>query len=220
MASYSAFCGSNNKRAFLSSAPQATSHCHQECRARHTQCSVKAWWTELVWLLSHTSSFVAFISVYIGKKRGRWAGAMSHRQTRRETALPSPCRALASATNDATQNRVGNVLPAPKSQREANAYDDDAARGAQTCEGDVVLILVDDLLLSDVQGALSDHVVGLLHTGQTYIAVKNISTRNMLHNDGRENSWITKLGRQGEKKINQVLLLLNTTQTDLYWTSI
>lgn len=38
---------------------------------------------------------------------------MNHRQTRRETALLSPCRALTSATNDATQNRVGNVLPAP-----------------------------------------------------------------------------------------------------------
>ena len=144
---------------------------------------------------------------------------MSHRETRRETALPSPCRALPSATNDATQNQVGNVPPAPMSQREASTYDD-AAQGAQTCEGDVVLILVDDLLLSDVQGALGDHVVGLLHTGQTCVAVKNISTRNMLHNDSGENSWITKLGRQGEKKINQVLLLLNTTQTDLYWTSI
>lgn len=131
---------------------------------------------------------------------------MNHRQTRRETALLSPCRALASATNDATQNRVGNVLPAPKSQREAKAYDD-AAGDAQTCDGDVVLILVNDLLLSDVQGALSDHVIGLLYTGQTCIAVKNISTRNMLHNDGGENSWIAKLGRQEGKKINQALLL-------------
>ena len=94
---------------------QAASRGQQECGGG-AQCSEKAWWTGLAGLLSHTSCCVALTSVYLGKK-GRWAGAMNHRQTGRNTALPSPCRALASATNDATRNQVGNVLPAPESQR-------------------------------------------------------------------------------------------------------
>ena len=112
-ASYSAFRSSSNQRA-PPSCPTGSLWRSAGMRRGRT-CSEKAWWTGLAGLLSHLLLCRAHLRLL--RKKGRWAGAMSHRQTGRNTALPSPCRALTSATNDATRNGVGNVLPAPESQR-------------------------------------------------------------------------------------------------------
>ena len=90
-----------------------------------------------------------------------------------------------------------------------------AAGGPRTCQGDVIVILIDDFLLSHIQGALGNHVIGLLHTGQTRVAIENVSTRNMFHNDGRKDSWVTKLGGvRGGKKNEQNVAFVTYNPND------
>ena len=91
-----------------------------------------------------------------------------HRQMRKKISFPSSHRALASAGNGVTQNRVKNFLYPPNHRANPltkTMLKEGAVRGTHTCKGDVFIILIDDFLFGDIQGALGDHVIGLLHTG-------------------------------------------------------